>query len=189
MAQGIESPRQDHGLPLRPGAREGGRTTTARPSRSLIADSGRFAVFSLHWARLQQRANLTADLLAGHTMPLRELLRSIFGRGWARLAAATLRRSEAQIYGWCRRNAPLSTRDLACLLAVIARRRSEIEKEWHEARVAAARLVFEWARDRQLRHLDAERRRRLDELSAAEVWIRDATPNPRIRKKSRGVSE
>jgi hypothetical protein len=189
MAQGIESPRQDHALPLRPGAREGGRHTTARPSHSLIEDSGRFAVFSLHWARLQQRANLTADLSAGHTMPLREMLRSIFGRGWARLAAATLNRSEAQIYGSCRRDAPLSTRDLACLLAIIATCRVEIEKEWREARVAARRLVFDWARDRQLRHLDAERRRRLDELSAAEAWIRDATPNPRNREKSRGLSE
>jgi hypothetical protein len=78
-------------------------------------------------------------------MLLRVLLRSIFGRGWARLAAATLNRSEAQIYGWCRRDVPLSTRDLACLLAIIAACRSEIEEEWCEVRVAASRLVFEWA--------------------------------------------
>jgi len=187
MAQGFDPPFQDYRRRSHRGAREGGQAITFWPSHPYATEFERLAAISIYLARFRDCASPT-DGSRGQAMSLRELLRLIFGRGSTRLAADALNRSAAQIDGWSRRGRALSRRDMVRLLEIIASRRSKIENEWREARIAAGRLVFEWARERQLTHLDAEMHRRLDQLTAAETWIRDAMPKPRDRG-SRRVSE
>jgi len=144
-----------------------------------IAEFERLAVLSLRLARFEQRTSLGEGVLAGQAIPFRDVLRSIFGRNWVRKAAFALKRSEAFIARLPQTNKRISNRDLTRLLATIRSLRSHTEAEWREARVAAGHLFFEWAREAQRTHLDAEMRRRLKQFSLAEAWIRDVTPNSR----------
>jgi hypothetical protein len=187
MTRGLEPPLQGYARPSHRDAREGRQGIVVRPSHPSAREFERLAAFSLHLARFRERAGSIAGL-GGQTAPLPKLLRSIFGRGWTHLAADALNRSEAQIEAWSRRSSALPRREMARLLEIIASRRSEMKNDWREARIAAGRLVFEWAREGQLTHLDAEMRRRLDQLSAAETWIGDAMSKARGRG-SRRVSE
>ena len=108
-------------------------------------------------------------------MPRKQLLQSIFGRDWARLAANTLGISASSIYGWTRRMRPLSKHEATLLLAKVPARRRNIEKEWRLGLTAAARLTFDWARHERVIHLDREKRERLDHVSAAEEFLRGTT--------------
>jgi|SRR5579872_3456112 len=108
-------------------------------------------------------------------MPRKQLLQSIFGRDWSRLAAKTLGISASSIYGWTRRMRPLSKYEATLLHAKVPARRRDIEKEWRLGLTAAARLTFEWARRERVIHLDREKQESLDHVSAAEAFLRDTT--------------
>lgn len=111
-------------------------------------------------------------------MSLQQLLQSIFGRDWARLAAKTLGVGAHSIYRWSRRKRPLSEHEAALLLAKVPARRREIEKEWRQGLTRAERLKFDWARHERVIHLDREMREQLDQLSAAETSLRDTIAKP-----------
>jgi len=57
------------------------------------------------------------------------------------------------------------------LLAQVPGRRRLIEKEWRRRLAVAECLTFQWAREEQVKHLDKEKERQLNQLLIAEKWL------------------